>query len=162
MKIAFPAVSLAVLLLGGCASAPPPSIDTREADIAAVKAVEEEWNKVAATRDVDKFLSFYADDAVILMPNLPPIRGRDGVRADITSMMADPNYALTFKSEEIHASKGGDVVYTLGSYTSTATDPKTKQPITDKGKGTAIYRKQPDGSWKCVVDMISSDLPAAH
>jgi len=39
----------------------------------------------------------------------------------------------------------------------TVTDPKTKQPITDKGKYLTVYMKQPDGSWKAVADTFNSD-----
>ena len=42
----------------------------------------------------------------------------------------------------------------------TMTDPKTKQPVTDHGKYVTIFRKQADGKWKAVEDMISSDMPA--
>jgi ketosteroid isomerase-like protein len=33
--------------------------------------------------------------------------------------------------------------------------------MVDKGKYVEIWKKQPDGSWKCAVDMFNSDLPAA-
>ena len=32
--------------------------------------------------------------------------------------------------------------------------------ISDNGKILEIWKKQPDGSWKCSVDTYSSDLPA--
>jgi ketosteroid isomerase-like protein len=41
----------------------------------------------------------------------------------------------------------------------TTTDPKTKKPVTDKGKYAEVYKKQADGSWKAVADMDSSDTP---
>lgn len=34
------------------------------------------------------------------------------------------------------------------------------QPMQDYGKGTRLWRKQPDGSWKIIVDMFNTDLPA--
>jgi ketosteroid isomerase-like protein len=41
----------------------------------------------------------------------------------------------------------------------TTTDPKTKKPVTDKGKYLIAYKKQTDGTWKVVADMESSDMP---
>jgi ketosteroid isomerase-like protein len=57
------------------------------------------------------------------------------------------------------ASKGGDFVYTIGTYSMTVSNPKDKKPITDRGKYLTVFKKQPDGTWKMVADMINSDLP---
>ena len=44
----------------------------------------------------------------------------------------------------------------------TVSDPKNpKSATTDKGKYLTVFKKQPDGSWKAVADMINSDLPLA-
>ena len=39
------------------------------------------------------------------------------------------------------------------------TNPKTKKPVTDKGKYVTVYKKQADGSWKAVADILNSDMP---
>jgi ketosteroid isomerase-like protein len=33
------------------------------------------------------------------------------------------------------------------------------QPVHDTGKILEIWKKQPDGKWKCIVDTWNSDLP---
>jgi hypothetical protein len=33
-------------------------------------------------------------------------------------------------------------------------------PLTDKGNYVTVYRKQPDGTWKLVVDIGNTALPA--
>jgi uncharacterized protein (TIGR02246 family) len=134
--------------------------DTREADIKAVKDAEAAWVKDVATKDVDKFASYYSDDASVLMPNAPIINGKDNIKAALKPMLADPNFALTFQSTRAEASKGGDLVYTVGTYSMTMSAPKVKKPITDKGKYLTVFKKQADGSWKAVADMINSDMPA--
>jgi ketosteroid isomerase-like protein len=65
---------------------------------------------------------------------------------------------LDFSGTAADAAKGGDIVYTRSSYTMTVSDPKHK-PITDEGKYVTIFKKQADGSWRAVVDMVNSDLP---
>ena len=142
-----------------CTQKPVTPPDTREADIKAVKDVEAAWLKDAGTKDVDKLVSYYSDDAVVLMPNVPAIVGSNNIKAAMRSMLADPNFALTFHSTSAEASKGGDFVYTIGAYSMTMSGPKGKKPITDKGKYLTVYKKQADGSWKAVADMNSSDLP---
>jgi ketosteroid isomerase-like protein len=73
--------------------------------------------------------------------------------------MSDPNFTLNFQSTRTVASKGGDMVYSEGTYTMTMTNPKTKKPMTDKGKFLTVYMKQADGSWKAVADTFNSDSP---
>jgi uncharacterized protein (TIGR02246 family) len=137
--------------------------DTRDNDVKGVKDVEAAWVKDAATKDSDKFASYYADDASLLLPNEPVITGKEKIKAAAASMFADPNFALSFQSTRVEASKGGDLVYSVGTYSMTMSDPKVKKPTTDKGKYLTVFRKQSDGSWKAIADMINSDLavPAA-
>ncbi len=150
-------LALACLTVG-CSntSAPPP--DTRAADLQAVKEVEIAWVKDAATKDPDKWASYFTEDGSGLYPGAAILNGRAAIRAAMAPMMADPNFALTFQSIRAMASKGGDMVYSQGTYVLTITDPKTKQPMTDKGKYLTVYMKQPDGSWKAVADTFNSDL----
>jgi uncharacterized protein (TIGR02246 family) len=143
-------------LTTACTSTVP---DTRDADIKAVKGVEAAWVEDIATKDVDKFASYYSDDASVLMPNAPVINGKDNIKAALKPMLADPNFALTFQCTRAEASKGGDFVYTVGTYSMTTSSPKGKTPVTDKGKYLTVYKKQADRSWKAVADMSNSDLP---
>jgi uncharacterized protein (TIGR02246 family) len=139
----------------------PPALppDTRTADVQAVKDIEAAWVKDAATKDPDKWASYFAEDGIGLYPGGPILNGKAAIRAAVVPLLADPNFSLTFQSTQSMASKGGDMVYSLGTYTMTTTDPKTKKVMTDKGKYLTVYTKQPDGSWKAVADTFNSDSP---
>jgi ketosteroid isomerase-like protein len=93
------------------------------------------------------------------MPNAPTINGKDAIRAALKPLFDDPNFAMTFQGSRIEVAKSGDLGYTQGTYTLTTTEPKTKKPVTDKGKYLTAYKKQADGTWKAVADMDSSDEP---
>jgi uncharacterized protein (TIGR02246 family) len=152
------AFAAAAALMTACSTAPPAAPpDTRAADEQAVKDVEVAWSKDAATKDPDKFASYYSDDAVGLFPGAPTLSGKQAIRAALAPMMADPNFAMSFQGTRAEASKGGDLVYTVGAYTMTMTNPKTKKPSTDKGKYMTVFKKQADGSWKAVADTFNSD-----
>ena len=140
-----------------CSSAPPPAPDTRDADMRAVKDVEAAWGKDVATKDPEKFAGYFADDGSALYPGMPVLNGKQAIKNAMAPFMADPNFSLAFQGARAEASKGGDMVYTQGTYTATMTNPKTKKPMTDKGKYLTIYRKQPDGSWKVAADAYNSD-----
>jgi uncharacterized protein (TIGR02246 family) len=140
-----------------CTQAPPP--DTHDADVQSLKDAEAAWVKVVAAKDFEKSMSYYADDASVLMPNAPAINGKDAIRAALKPLFDDPNFAMAFQGSRIEVAKSGDLGYTQGTYTLTLTDPKTKKPFTAQGKYVTAYKKQADGTWKAVADMDSSDMP---
>jgi uncharacterized protein (TIGR02246 family) len=151
-------LALAVLIVGcSTASAPPP--DTRAADVQAVKDVEAAWVKDTAAKDADKWASYFTEDGSGLYPGAGTLNGRAAIKAAMAPYFADPNFSLSFQSTRAMASKGGDMVYSQGTYTMTMTNPKTKKPMTDKGKYLTVYTKQADGSWKAVADTFNSDSP---
>jgi uncharacterized protein (TIGR02246 family) len=144
-------------LTSACSTAPAPMADTRDADVRAVKDVEAAWMKDLAAKDADKFVSYYTEGAVGLYPGSAIANGKPAIKAILVPYLADPNFSMMPQQTRSMASKGGDMVYTLGTYTMTMTDSKTKQPATYKGKYLTIYAKQADGSWKAVADTFNSD-----
>jgi uncharacterized protein (TIGR02246 family) len=144
----------------GCKQEAPPPPNTREADVKAVQDLEAAWVKDMSTKDVDKVASYFADDGAELFPNMPTATGRDNIKALWKPFLADPNFSLTFQSTRTEASKGGDLVYSIGTYSLTMSAPHGKKTVTDKGKYLTVWAKQADGTWKAAADMSSSDLPA--
>src|SRR5271155_3848321 len=57
------------LVASSCGQQTPP--DTRAADESAIRALDAQWEKVAAAKDVDGTVSYYSDDASLLAPNAP-------------------------------------------------------------------------------------------
>jgi uncharacterized protein (TIGR02246 family) len=147
------------IFAAGCSTAPPPPApDTRAADVQAVKDIEEAWQKVMASKDLDKYASYFADDASALYPGNGILTGKDAIKAVVAPYMADSNFAFSAEATRRMASKGGDMVYTQGTFVMTVTDPKTKKPVTEKGKYLTVFTKQADGSWKAVADTFNSDM----
>ena len=140
-----------------CTQAPPP--DTHDADVQALKDTEAASAKAIAAKDFEKSMSYYADDASLLVPTAPEINGKDAIRAAFKPLADDPNFAHACQTSRVEVAKSADLGYTQGAYTLTITEPKTKKPVTDKGKYVTTYKKQADGTWKAVADMVSSDIP---
>jgi ketosteroid isomerase-like protein len=133
--------------------------DTRAADEAALKATDEAWAKAAASKDVDKTVAFYSDDATVLPPNSPAIIGKEPIRGMWKSMIEPAGSSISWKVTKVEVAKSGEMGYVSGTYE--MTDMSTGKPVNDRGKYLEVWKKQADGSWKCVADMFSSDLPAA-
>jgi uncharacterized protein (TIGR02246 family) len=157
------ATLVVTLSLGGCAQPPPPPPaeppDTRAADEAAIRAASKEWAATAQAKDPEKFSSFYADDATVLLEAAPDLKGIAAIRETLSGRMQDPNFALSFETTAVEVARSGDLAYELGTYSLTLSDPKTKKPVTQKGNGVVIWKKA-GGRWKALLDVPVSDPPA--
>jgi ketosteroid isomerase-like protein len=131
----------------------------KRADEAALKSLDDEWSKTVGSRDVEKMTSYYSDEAIVMLPNIPTLTGKEAIRNLWKSMLDSPTFSGGWKATKVEVARSGDLAYITGDYQFTEQDDGGK-PITDKGKYVAVWRKQADGSWRCVADMFNSDLPA--
>ena len=131
----------------------------KRADEVALKSLDDEWAKTVGSRDVDKMIAYYSDDAIVMLPNIPTLTGKEAIRNLWRSMLDSPTFTGGWKATKVEVARSGDLAYISGDYEFTEQDEGGK-PITDKGKYVAVWRKQSDGSWRCVADMFNSDLPA--
>jgi ketosteroid isomerase-like protein len=128
------------------------------ADAKAIQARSELWSKAGSVKDSASFAGFFADDATVMFPHEPVFRGMDSIKAVLTPMMQDPNFALSFTTGKVEVS--GVLAYTQGTV-SLKTTARDGKPFTDTGKYLTVWKKQPDGSWKVIEDIFNSDLPPA-
>ena len=136
------------------------SADTRAADETTLRNLDAEWSKAAGAKDVEKTASYYSDDALVLPPNSPTLQGKAAARGMWQGMFSAPGFGGGWKATKVDVATSGDFGYVTGTYEMNETD-ATGKPKTDKGKYLEVWKKQADGTWKCVADMFSSDLPVS-
>ena len=152
-------VFLLFLLALAAACQTQATYDTRAADEAALRKLDDEWSKaVGSTKDLEKAVSNYSEDAVVMPPNIPTLTGKEPIRALWKSMLESPGFSGGWQATKVEVARSGDLAYISGNYEFKETDNSGK-PITDKGKYLEVWKKQTDGSWKCIADMFNSDLP---
>jgi ketosteroid isomerase-like protein len=100
------------------------------------------------------FLSYIAEDGVILRDNSYPSKGKTSLKAYYEGK-SDTSILLTWEPLFESISGSNDLGYTYGIYTSKL---KTTGNIS-KGTYITIWRKQSDGSWKFVLDSGTQGLP---
>jgi ketosteroid isomerase-like protein len=153
-------VALVMAIGVGCSSKPEAPPDNSAAAAAAVQKADADWSAAAQARNADSWVAFFADDAVVLPPNASIAVTKDDIRKMMTDSLALPGFSVSWQTTRAEASRSGDVGYTYGTYVITSNDANGK-PSTDHGKYADVWKKQADGSWKCVVDIWNSDLPVA-
>ncbi|MGA7839792.1 MAG: DUF4440 domain-containing protein [Candidatus Acidiferrales bacterium] len=128
----------------------------RAADEAAIRAASAAWSQSATAKDLDKAVSFYADDALVLPDKAPAITGNENIRKNWAPLLALPGPGLSWKTGSVVVARSGELAYETGAYNFVTTDKKGKS--TDyKGKYLLIWKKQSDGSWKVAVDTDNGD-----
>jgi ketosteroid isomerase-like protein len=118
--------------------------------------ISREWSKTAATGSIEKTLSYWADDAVVLSPGQPPIKGKNSIREMVQGTSKIPGFKISWEPLSVSVSKSGDLAYMIEQNQITFNDSLGK-PITEFNKGVTIWRKEADGSWKNVVDIWNTD-----
>jgi uncharacterized protein (TIGR02246 family) len=108
--------------------------------------------KNAGAANWDAVAACYAEDAVLMPPNLPEVAGRKAIRAFFDGF--PPVKDLAGAATEIDGR--GDLAFVRGSYTMTILPPGAAA-IRDSGKFLEIRRRQADGRWLIAVDMFSSN-----
>jgi ketosteroid isomerase-like protein len=138
----------AAFLVSGCA----PATFDRAAEEKKLLQRDAEWADIAsAGKDVDKTASYWSDDAVIIPQGQPIVEGKAAIRAFVASSFAIPGFHIHWKSEKPTFSPDGRLAYMRGANAMTVPGPDGK-PMTLAGRGVTVWRLEPDGQWRCVVD----------
>jgi ketosteroid isomerase-like protein len=151
MKKFFLVICVVVIPLAVVCNFPP---SAQGADDKAVRDADAQWSKAAAAKDLDKTVSFYADDAIVLPPNEASVTGKDGIR-NLWKGLIDSVTEVSWKATRVEMAKSSEMACVTGTYELTMKD-GTK----DRGKYCEVWEKK-GGTWKCGTDIWNSDLPAS-
>jgi ketosteroid isomerase-like protein len=128
------------------------------AESARLQRRDAEWADLAfAGKNVDSVVSYWSDDAVVLEPGQPAVEGKAAIRTFVAESFKTPGFKIHWVSEKPTFSPDGRLAYMRGIDEMTVPGPQGK-PITLHLRGYSIWRLEPDGQWRCVVD-IANEAP---
>ncbi len=120
--------------------------------------LEARFAKDVLARGGAGFASWFADDGVALGNGQPPAIGRVAISK---SANWDPKvYQLTWTPTDAQMGPSGDMGYAWGHFEGHTKD-AAGNPVTTSGRYLTIWRKQPDGSWKVVLDAGANEPAGA-
>ena len=123
---------------------------------------DSEWADLAAAgKDVDKVVSYWTDDAVLIFPGQPIIEGKAAIRAYVVSCFSIPVFKIHWKSSKVTFSPDGKLAYMAGTDDEMTVPGPNGTPMTLHLRGIAIWRLDADGQWRCVVDISNEEPPPA-
>jgi ketosteroid isomerase-like protein len=153
-------IAALALLAGACAAAPP-AFDPA-AETAALMKRDAEWSDLAtAGTDVEKMVSYWTDDAVVMQPGQPPVEGKQAIRAYVASSLKAPGFKIHWVSQKPTLSPDGRMAYMRGTTEMTVPGGPKGEPMNLHLQGYTVWRKDADGLWRCTVDIATEAAPVA-
>jgi ketosteroid isomerase-like protein len=95
------------------------------------------------------FADWFADDGVALGNGAAPLIGKVAIAKSANWLPKD--YQLTWTPTDAMMGPSGDMGYTWGHYEGRSKD-ANGNPVLTSGRYITMWRKQPDGTWKVVLD----------
>ena len=117
-----------------------------------IRRIDAEWSEAAQDRNVERVLSFWADDAIVLPPGSPAVAGKAAIREFVVKSFQMPGFSISWKTTDVVVSRSGDFAYATGANRVTFNRADGSH-VAVEGKAVTVWRRGTDGLWKCVVDI---------
>ncbi len=119
-----------------------------------------EWAAAASEgRDVERIISYWTDDAVLMPPGLPAVVGKAALRDYVQGSLEIPGFKIAWTSTEATVSSDADMAYMLGT-NSVTMNTADGSPATTHGRAVTIWRRESDGEWRCSLDIWNAESDA--
>lgn len=107
--------------------------------------------------DLDRLMSYYADDVVTILPGVPPLVGKDAVRADWENFFN--TYELERDSKLVYVNVDDHSAVRRMEWTNTLTPKAGGDTIVDTGNCIVGFKKV-GNDWKIAWEMAASYPPS--
>jgi len=144
------------IILIGCTSTP--KVDM-VAEAEAIRNIENQWTVALQNKDIDKVMSIYSPEGVVMKPNNSIYVGFQSIRKQVESDFADTSMLWNTTSttiDIIEVSASGDIGYARGINRGKM---KTLTGIVESSEKWIDIYKKIDGQWKCIVSIWNSNNP---
>ncbi len=110
------------------------------------------WSEVMVTGDLEAIVEPWAEDAVLLPPDSPPLEGKAAIRNYVEAALQVPGFRISWEPVSVSVARSGDMAHLVERTLTTVTD-SLGNIVTTHGKAVTVWRKDPDGVWRNVVDI---------
>jgi len=148
-------VIVACVLLAACNQSNMSSTKTATVNTDSLRTelmnTDKAWND--ATQQKGYFhsrIDYVADDGIELSNGEMPLNGKAAI-SDYAAKNSDSTLKVSWVASKAEVAASGDLGYTYGTYTDQMKT-KSGRDTTIYGNYVTVWKKQPDGSWKFLVD----------
>jgi ketosteroid isomerase-like protein len=132
-----------------------------ETERAALRSAAEAYQAAATAKDAAGVVAMYDASALMIPPNGELVEGLEGVRDYRFGFISTPGVELEFELVRVEVAESGDIgwSFAVGDITIHRPDGTTGHDVV---RDFHTWQKQPDGSWRVVVDMWNSGVPLSE
>ena len=151
-------MSFGIIVVGfATACGPVDENRSQTVEVDAILELDNEVHTAVEAQDIEGLMEFWADDALIMAPNMPAVEGKAAVRFFFENAFSA--MSLEFDRSSVELVVSGDLAIHRGHTVATYT-PTEQAPIEDPQKWVDVYRRQQNGRWLISLTIWNSDLPA--
>lgn len=121
----------------------------------AVRKVTQDWTLACNTKQIDDLMDLYSPDALLLRPNVPPVRSAASIREFFVSVLGAGLGEV--EMDVVRVEIFGDTAYEAGRGKMLVPTVAGKRRE-ERGKYLLFIAKQAEGNWKILADCWSNDL----
>lgn len=148
---------LFVLALGGCAGPRPDDAPSAEvsASVEELGKMNRDFAAALLARDGKAAAALYAEDAMLIPPGEPVVKGRAAIEAYWQGAIDNAGIeGVTV--ETIEAKSSGSLGYEVGRFSMTVTGPDGAL-VTERGRYTELLRREADGTWRSTLGIWNAE-----
>lgn len=118
-----------------------------------IRRMDAAWKDAINTKDLDKSIDFYDENAYAMVNNQAPIVGKQAIRKVWESAITAHGLQIKYwKPIHIDVAKSGDMAYDIGLYQYESIDANGKVILMPPGKYAVVWKKNAAGVWRVAVD----------
>jgi ketosteroid isomerase-like protein len=122
-------------------------------------AVDREFAQASVQFGAPQAFYMYMADEAVWLPNESDRRiGPESIRDALAEIRG---LTLDWAPLDGDVSVSGDLGYTWGTWEATVADVETGGASVSTGRYVTVWRRDPDGSWRAVLDMGNREAPPA-
>lgn len=72
-----------------------------KAEAEKVLQLSKDWSKVASTGDVNKTVSYWADDAILISEGMPVLKGKEAIKKMVEEGFKIPGFRISWDPQDV-------------------------------------------------------------
>lgn len=114
--------------------------------------LDKEFAKATAEKGLEGWVAYFDEDGAMVPSQGEVIRGKEAIKNSMSASFSLDSYSLKWEPEYAEASEDGSIGYTYGRYVRTYIN-QAGNIMQGTGRYTTIWKRQPDNSYKIILDM---------
>ena len=127
---------------------------------AALLRADREFARAAHESGLEGWMSFFADDAVRIQWGDAAVRGLEAIRKFDARIFSNPEVSLQWEPLEAGLYRDGKLGFTRGRAEVRRRNPGAEAAVVWRGSYLTIWRMEPSGEWKVILDTGTADEDA--